>query len=159
MYTVPMSWDNEGGKRPRLAYEQQGFDLIGASIRQRRRVLGLSQADVERMTGIDQSTLSRLENGRRFGLRWRRFATLVATLGGLDFGVLRGRNVMGLDHQRVPFPHRPHPPGVINTRRRQVDAERIASDALRAHLGLDVDLHPDLGFDPDRHGDDIEGDP
>lgn len=154
-----MSWDNEGGGRPRLPFEQQGFDLIGASVRQRRRVLGLSQTDVERMTGIDQSTLSRLENGRRFGLRWRRFATLVAALGGLDFGHLRGRNVMGLDHQRVPYPHRPRPPGVINTRRRQVEVEEIASEALRAHLGWDVDRHPDFGFDPDRHRDDADVEP
>ena len=41
------------------------------------------------MTGIDQTTLSRFERGERVGLRFTRFALLVETLGGLDFGAYR----------------------------------------------------------------------
>ena len=36
------------------------------------------------MTGIDQTVISRLENGKQYGLRWSRFAILVARLHGLE---------------------------------------------------------------------------
>lgn len=47
------------------------------------------------MTGVDQSTISKLENGRRCGVRWARFAVIVAVLGGLDFGIDRGSALLG----------------------------------------------------------------
>jgi len=51
----------------------------------RRRLLGsLTQRELERLTGIDQTVISRLENGRQYGLRWSRFAILVAELHGLE---------------------------------------------------------------------------
>lgn len=61
------------------------MQLIGAAMRRRRERLGWSQRDLGRRTGVDQSTISRLENGVRCGLRWSRFAAVVAVLDGLDF--------------------------------------------------------------------------
>jgi transcriptional regulator with XRE-family HTH domain len=61
------------------------MQLIGAALRRRRQRLGWSQRDLGRRTGVDQSTISRLETGVRCGLRWSRFAAVVAVLGGLDF--------------------------------------------------------------------------
>ena len=51
----------------------------------RRRVLAhLSQRELERLTRIDQTVISRLENGRQYGLRWSRFAHPRRALDGLD---------------------------------------------------------------------------
>ncbi len=36
------------------------------------------------LAGIDQTVISRIENGKQFGLRWLRFADLVDALGGLE---------------------------------------------------------------------------
>ena len=43
----------------------------------------LTQRQLESISGVDQTTISRLENGRLFGMRWTRFARLVHVLGGL----------------------------------------------------------------------------
>ncbi len=61
-----------------------GFELIGRLVRMRRHRVGLTQRQLERLCGIDQTVISRLENGRLGGLRWSRFASLVEALGGLD---------------------------------------------------------------------------
>jgi predicted transcriptional regulator len=58
--------------------------LVGAAIRRRRSRARLSQWELARLVGIDQSTISRVEGGDR-GLRWSTFAKLVEQLGGLDF--------------------------------------------------------------------------
>jgi transcriptional regulator with XRE-family HTH domain len=68
---------------------QRGMELIGAAVRRRRERLGLSQRDLERRARVDQTTISRLENGRRVGLRLARLARLVAALDGLDFEEIR----------------------------------------------------------------------
>jgi transcriptional regulator with XRE-family HTH domain len=65
---------------------KSGLVLIGAAIRRKRRKRGLTQRDLERLTGVHQSTISRLETGQRCGLKWSRFARIVGVLGGLDFG-------------------------------------------------------------------------
>ena len=70
--------------RPRDPQEQHGFDLIGALIKRRRASLGWTQGYLEAMSGIDQTVISRIENGKQYGLRWSRFAELVDALGGLD---------------------------------------------------------------------------
>jgi transcriptional regulator with XRE-family HTH domain len=62
---------------------RRGFVLIGRLVLRRRQRLGLSQRHLERLCGVDQTVISRLENGRLGGLRWSRFAQLVAALGGL----------------------------------------------------------------------------
>lgn len=77
---------------------KRGFELIGAAVRRRRVKLGLTQRDLERLTGVHQSTISRLETGDRCGLRWKRFAQIVGVLGGLDFverGGLRDVDLIG----------------------------------------------------------------
>jgi hypothetical protein len=62
---------------------RQGFEHIGHIVRRRRQRLGLSQRQLERLSGVDQTVISRLENGTLGGLRWSRFARLVGALGGL----------------------------------------------------------------------------
>jgi DNA-binding XRE family transcriptional regulator len=100
-----MTWDEAriGYRRPD---EQRGMDLIGAALKRRRKRLGLTQMDLARRTGIDQSVISRIERARRWGLSWRRFAMLVAVLGGLDFiDEVPARQVpRGWEHQAVPNP-------------------------------------------------------
>jgi transcriptional regulator with XRE-family HTH domain len=101
-----MTWDEAriGYRRPD---EQRGMDLIGAALKRRRKRLGLTQMDLARRTGIDQSVISRIERARRWGLSWRRFAMLVAVLGGLDFiDEVPARQVPpGWEHQAVPNPY------------------------------------------------------
>ena len=60
-----------------------GFVLIGRVVRARRQRLGLTQRQLELLSGVDQSVISRLENGLLGGLRWSRFARLVGAIGGL----------------------------------------------------------------------------
>jgi transcriptional regulator with XRE-family HTH domain len=61
-----------------------GYDIIGRMIVKRRARLVMSQRELALRSGLQQSTISRLENGKQYGLRWSRFAILVAILGGLD---------------------------------------------------------------------------
>ena len=69
---------------PRHDVEQRGYDLIGLVLKRRRLTAGLTQRELERLTYIDQTVISRLENGKQYGLRWSRFAILVSALDGLD---------------------------------------------------------------------------
>ena len=69
---------------PKHDVEQDGYDLIGAMIKRRRLAAGMSQRRLEVLSGIDQTVISRLENGKQYGLRWSRFAILVAKLHGLE---------------------------------------------------------------------------
>jgi transcriptional regulator with XRE-family HTH domain len=63
---------------------QRGWNLLGAAIRRRRHSLQWTQRVLEAESGIDQTVISRIENGKQYGLRWVRFAELVDALGGLD---------------------------------------------------------------------------
>ena len=70
--------------RPYMVRTTGKFTLrLGADLTQRR---------LEAMTGIDQTVISRLENGKQYGLRWSRYAVLVAVL-----------------HDRQPAPEAPTP--------------------------------------------------
>lgn len=69
---------------PRHDVEQRGYYLIGDVIKRRRLRAGFTQRELERLTRIDQTVISRLENGKQYGLRWSRFAILVAELDGLE---------------------------------------------------------------------------
>ncbi len=78
-----MSWDTvdfESSDHPGIV----GAQAIGRVLRRRREQLGLSQRQLERLSGLDQSVISRLENGKTKGIRFGRFAFLVGSLGGLD---------------------------------------------------------------------------
>ena len=88
--------------RPRDPQEQHGFELIGAEIKRRRRALGWSQRVLEAYSGIDQTVISRLENGKQYGIRWSRFALLIDALGGIgaSAGHQRRPAVIDLDSER-----------------------------------------------------------
>ena len=51
--------------------------------------LGWTQRQLEAQSGVDQTVISRIENGKQYGIRWSRFALLVDALGG--FGGPAGR--------------------------------------------------------------------
>jgi transcriptional regulator with XRE-family HTH domain len=62
----------------------RGLLLLGRIVQLRRAQRGLSQRKLEVLSGVDQTIISRLENGKLYGLRWSRFARIVEALGGLD---------------------------------------------------------------------------
>lgn len=74
----------EHSRDQRHGIEQRGYELIGAMIKRRRLAASLTQRQLEDQTGIDQTVISRLENGKQYGLRWSRFAVLIGVLDGLD---------------------------------------------------------------------------
>src|SRR4051794_36498804 len=78
-----MTWFGQGHRDPQ---RQHGFDLFGETLRRRRRWLGWTQRQLEAYSGIDQTVISRLENGKQYGLRWARLADLIDALGGLEVG-------------------------------------------------------------------------
>jgi len=69
-------WDRPISDKARLALEELGSQVVRA-----RRQHGSSQRGLERATGIDQSTISRIEHGQASGLPLWRFALLVSALG------------------------------------------------------------------------------
>jgi transcriptional regulator with XRE-family HTH domain len=79
-YRSTMAWQQPY----RDPQRQHGFDLIGEMVKARRYKLGWSQRYLEALSGIDQTVISRIENGKQYGLRWLRFADLVDALGGLE---------------------------------------------------------------------------
>ena len=79
-YGFGMTW----GEPLADSRRQRGWHLLGAAIRRRRLSLGWTQRVLEAESGIDQTVISRIENGRQYGLRWSRLAELVDALGGLD---------------------------------------------------------------------------
>jgi DNA-binding XRE family transcriptional regulator len=62
---------------------QRGLGLIGQSFRRARDRAGLSQRHLERLSGVDQTTISKLENGRLVSLRLVRLASMANALEGL----------------------------------------------------------------------------
>jgi DNA-binding Xre family transcriptional regulator len=88
-----MAWTAQGrGERePKV---QLGWEIVGRMVKRRRVALRWSQRDLQAASGVSQTVISRLENGVLSGLRFARFARLVAAMHGLD-----------LD---APHPPRPH---------------------------------------------------
>jgi DNA-binding XRE family transcriptional regulator len=82
---------------------QFGFDIIGWLIRERRIALGLTQAALERASGVDQTTISRLERGRLPALRFVRLACIVAALEG------HGPGRAGAEPSMAPLPRHGRP--------------------------------------------------
>ena len=79
-----MSWDPQPWPTDRRVI--RGLELIGATIRRRRLRLALSQRQLQYLSGVQQSSISRLENGILTGLRWQKFARLVDALDGVEYG-------------------------------------------------------------------------
>jgi transcriptional regulator with XRE-family HTH domain len=73
--TFLLDWDDDLTAR--------GFAALGRLVRRRRHRLGITQNELEWLSGIDQTLISKLENGRLKGMRWSRFGRLVGALGGL----------------------------------------------------------------------------
>ncbi len=79
-----MIWDPQPWPTDRRVI--RGLQLIGATIRRRRLRLALSQRQLQYLSGVQQSSISRLENGILTGLRWQKFARLVDALDGVEYG-------------------------------------------------------------------------
>jgi transcriptional regulator with XRE-family HTH domain len=60
-----------------------------------RRRGGHTQAQLARISGIHQSTISRVERRRLDGMRLRRLAVLIASLGGIEFDPWKERRGRG----------------------------------------------------------------
>jgi transcriptional regulator with XRE-family HTH domain len=65
--------------RPDEAY---GLLALGHVIRRARRDVGVSQHTLAEVVGVDQSVISRLENGKLTGIRLPRLGAIVAALDG-----------------------------------------------------------------------------
>lgn len=78
-----MTWSDDGIET-RDPLIQLGWDIVGAMIKRRRLQLGWSQRELARRVSMSQGIVSRLENGKLRGLKMRRFAAMVAVMGGLD---------------------------------------------------------------------------
>jgi len=79
-----MPWP--GPAPPEDELTQAGFDAIGRLVRDLRHRRGWSQRDLEAISGIDQTVISRIENGRQYGVRWSRFGRLIGILRPDDHG-------------------------------------------------------------------------
>jgi len=75
----PLMWPKG---QPLPAREVAGLRHLGFIIRSARLRLGYSQRQLERLSGVDQTTISRLENGRLRSLRLVRLAALFEALRG-----------------------------------------------------------------------------
>jgi DNA-binding Xre family transcriptional regulator len=61
---------------------EHGLAVIGAQVRGARRDRRWTQFALERASGVDQTVISRLENGRLTSLRLIRLAAIYAALDG-----------------------------------------------------------------------------
>jgi transcriptional regulator with XRE-family HTH domain len=84
--------------------ELRGFELIGVEIKRRRHTLGWSQRTLEAHSGVDQTVISRLENGKQYGMRWSRFALLVDALDGIGPSAARRHRPTTIDLDREEDP-------------------------------------------------------
>ena len=78
-----MAWNPEA-RFDREPDVQRGWEIVGAMVRRRRIRIAWSQRDLASACGLDQSAVSRLETGKLSGVRFSRFARLVAAMNGLD---------------------------------------------------------------------------
>jgi DNA-binding XRE family transcriptional regulator len=67
---------------PLMPHEVAGLRELGTELRLARARLGWSQRDLEYASGVDQTTISRLENGRLTHLNLVRLAALIEALRG-----------------------------------------------------------------------------
>jgi hypothetical protein len=63
---------------PEIAYV--GLNELGRWLRELRRDAGMTQYHVEVRSGVDQTVISKLENGRQMSLRLHRLATVIGVL-------------------------------------------------------------------------------
>jgi transcriptional regulator with XRE-family HTH domain len=63
-----------------LARDVAAFAFLGRVVRTARLSLGLTKRHLERLSGVDQTTISRLENGKLTSLRLVRVAAIFMAL-------------------------------------------------------------------------------
>ena len=63
---------------------KRGLDLLGRALYEGRRRVGLSQRGLAARCGVDQSTISRLENGKLSGIGLYRLARVIAAFDWID---------------------------------------------------------------------------
>jgi transcriptional regulator with XRE-family HTH domain len=78
-----MAWNPES-RSDRDPEVQRGWEIVGRMVKRRRTRIAWSQRDLSRACGLAQSAISRLETGKLSGVRFGRFAKLVAAMNGLD---------------------------------------------------------------------------
>src|SRR5690348_13512089 len=105
-------------ERPRDPQRLRGFEIVGTMIRRKRIWLGWTQRMLEGQSGIDQTVISRLENGKQYGLHWKRFADLVAALDGFE---------LSTRHERREWPPQ-RPPARIDLERGPVGSAADPGD-------------------------------
>ena len=64
----------------------EALERIGVAVRHARRTQYLSQRVLGRLAGVDQGSISRIENGLAPGMRLEYLARIVAVLGPLTVG-------------------------------------------------------------------------
>ena len=69
---------------PRTPPVDFGLRCLGRALFDARRHAGYNQSQLARISGVHQSTISRIERGRLDGMRLRRLAVLIAALGGIE---------------------------------------------------------------------------
>jgi DNA-binding XRE family transcriptional regulator len=57
-----------------------GLAELGAWMKRLRRHAGMTQYQLETVTGVDQTVISKLENGKQMSLRLTRLATVIGVL-------------------------------------------------------------------------------
>jgi DNA-binding Xre family transcriptional regulator len=86
--------------------EAYGLEALGRIVRQARRDVGATQHKLAAAVGVDQSVISRLENGKLTGLRFRRVGAIIALLDGhVEYWI--GRRVAPAG-RRLPGADEPH---------------------------------------------------
>ena len=78
-----------------------GLEIIGRGVLRARIDASLTQRRLEDLSGVDQSTISRLENGNLSGLRLRRLAAIVGTLNGFPLIDDRRYEVLAARHAEI----------------------------------------------------------
>jgi transcriptional regulator with XRE-family HTH domain len=76
----PVFRKGKGGAISRI--EAAGLRRLGQQLRLARLGRGWSQRHLERASGVDQTTISRLENGQLANLRLLRVVSLIEALEG-----------------------------------------------------------------------------
>jgi transcriptional regulator with XRE-family HTH domain len=67
--------------------ESAARSALGAGLRNARADRGLSQGGLEAWSGVDQTTISRIENGAPMGLRFATYVKLLDALGATDVAI------------------------------------------------------------------------
>jgi transcriptional regulator with XRE-family HTH domain len=76
---------------PRTPAVDLGLECLGRALFDARRRAGYTQSQLARISGVHQSTISRIERGKLDGMRLRRLAVLIAALGGIEIDLAAER--------------------------------------------------------------------